>query len=302
MPGFEPRAASPGRTPHTLRVPAALSVSRGQQRQPLRSGVDSVKRPQTLAPKYSAGAGGVTGAHGPMLSLRLRTGAEGRSGGGHRSASSHPIRATQRSRAHQPAAGLPPGGGDLGPSPIPGLSPCFPRLLHRTPGTKYLTPSFFISHGTQGNVLLKLFRATAYLNWEGTSSPVTSTSNWVSCHSARSDSSSPGERGAPRLGSAPRGWPHCRYQSRVPGTTSASSRRATSSGVPMAPPQSHESPRDSQNPGRRSAHSLCARCVCACACGSLSPHVHPCPTLCNPKGCSPPGSSVHGIVQARTLE
>ena len=111
MPGFEPRAASPGRTAHTLRVPAALSVSRGQQRQPLRSGVDSVKRPQTLAPKYSAGAGGVTGAHGPMLSLRLRTGAEGRSGGGHRSASSHPIRATQRSRAHQPAAGLPPGEG-----------------------------------------------------------------------------------------------------------------------------------------------------------------------------------------------
>ena len=25
-------------------------------------------------------------------------------------------------------------------------------------------------------------------------------------------------------------------------------------------------------------------------------------TLCNPMGCSPPGSSVHGIVQARTLE
>ena len=124
VPGFEPRAASPGQTPHTLRVPAALSVSRGQQRQPLRSGVDSVKRPQMLAPKYSAGAGGVTRAHGPMLSLRLRTGAEGRSGRGHRkrerarprSASSHPIRARQQSRAHQPAAGLSPGGGDLGPS------------------------------------------------------------------------------------------------------------------------------------------------------------------------------------------
>ena len=27
-----------------------------------------------------------------------------------------------------------------------------------------------------------------------------------------------------------------------------------------------------------------------------------CPTLCNPKDCSPPGSSVHGISQARTLE
>ena len=27
-----------------------------------------------------------------------------------------------------------------------------------------------------------------------------------------------------------------------------------------------------------------------------------CPTLCNPKGCSPSGSSVHGILQARILE
>ena len=27
-----------------------------------------------------------------------------------------------------------------------------------------------------------------------------------------------------------------------------------------------------------------------------------CPTLCNPMGCSPPGSSVHGVSQARILE
>ena len=27
-----------------------------------------------------------------------------------------------------------------------------------------------------------------------------------------------------------------------------------------------------------------------------------CPTLCDPLGCSPPGSSVHGIFQARVLE
>ena len=27
-----------------------------------------------------------------------------------------------------------------------------------------------------------------------------------------------------------------------------------------------------------------------------------CPTLCNPMECSPPGSSVHGILQARRLE
>ena len=27
-----------------------------------------------------------------------------------------------------------------------------------------------------------------------------------------------------------------------------------------------------------------------------------CPTLCNPMDCRPPGSSVHGILQARILE
>ena len=27
-----------------------------------------------------------------------------------------------------------------------------------------------------------------------------------------------------------------------------------------------------------------------------------CPTLCDPVDCSPPGSSVHGILQARILE
>ena len=27
-----------------------------------------------------------------------------------------------------------------------------------------------------------------------------------------------------------------------------------------------------------------------------------CPTLCNPRDCSPPGSSIHGILQARILE
>ena len=29
---------------------------------------------------------------------------------------------------------------------------------------------------------------------------------------------------------------------------------------------------------------------------------HSCPTLCDPMTCSPPGSSVHGILQARILE
>ena len=30
--------------------------------------------------------------------------------------------------------------------------------------------------------------------------------------------------------------------------------------------------------------------------------LHLCPTLCDPMDCSPPGSSVHGILQARILE
>ena len=36
-------------------------------------------------------------------------------------------------------------------------------------------------------------------------------------------------------------------------------------------------------------------CVCVLV-------THSCPTLCNPMGCSPPGSSVHGILQVRMLE
>ena len=35
---------------------------------------------------------------------------------------------------------------------------------------------------------------------------------------------------------------------------------------------------------------------------SVSEVVHSCPTLSNPMDCSTPGSSVHGIFQARTLE
>ena len=37
----------------------------------------------------------------------------------------------------------------------------------------------------------------------------------------------------------------------------------------------------------------------SCLCAKL---LHSCPTLCNPVDCSLPGSSVHGIVQARILE
>ena len=43
---------------------------------------------------------------------------------------------------------------------------------------------------------------------------------------------------------------------------------------------------------------LCV-CVCVCVCVLVA---QSCPTLCDPIDCSPPGSSVHGILQARILE
>ena len=39
-------------------------------------------------------------------------------------------------------------------------------------------------------------------------------------------------------------------------------------------------------------------CVCVCVCVCTQSHL----TLCNPMDCNPPGSSVHGIFQARMLE
>ena len=43
----------------------------------------------------------------------------------------------------------------------------------------------------------------------------------------------------------------------------------------------------------KTLHNLGPTCVCSVA--------QSCPTLCNPKDCNPPGSSVHGILQARIL-
>ena len=41
-------------------------------------------------------------------------------------------------------------------------------------------------------------------------------------------------------------------------------------------------------------------CVCVCVCLCLVTQL--CPILCDPMDCSPPGSSLHGILQARILE
>ena len=44
-------------------------------------------------------------------------------------------------------------------------------------------------------------------------------------------------------------------------------------------------------------------CVCVCVCVCVKVLVDQlCLSLCNPVDCSPPGSSVHGILQARILE
>ena len=44
-------------------------------------------------------------------------------------------------------------------------------------------------------------------------------------------------------------------------------------------------------------------CVCVCACVCVCVLVtQSCPTLCNTMDCSPPGSSVHRISQAKILE
>ena len=43
-------------------------------------------------------------------------------------------------------------------------------------------------------------------------------------------------------------------------------------------------------------------CVCVCVCVRVRVCAHLCLTLCNFMDCSPSGSSVHGISQARVLE
>ena len=64
---------------------------------------------------------------------------------------------------------------------------------------------------------------------------------------------------------------------------------ATSKGLPDLP-QARQRASGSLRPGTVPLRSTRAS------------NVFPCPTLCSPKGCSLPGSSVHGIFQTRVLE
>ena len=45
-------------------------------------------------------------------------------------------------------------------------------------------------------------------------------------------------------------------------------------------------------------------CVCVCVCARAHMHMHALSgvQLCDPMDCSPPGFSVHGILQARILK
>ena len=48
--------------------------------------------------------------------------------------------------------------------------------------------------------------------------------------------------------------------------------------------------------------SVMFMCVCVCVCVVCVLVTHSCLTLCDPMDRGPPGSSVHGILQARRLE
>ena len=48
-----------------------------------------------------------------------------------------------------------------------------------------------------------------------------------------------------------------------------------------------------------SADAWATGCGSVCVCMLVA---QSCPTLCNPMHCSPPGFSIHGILQARILE
>ena len=43
-------------------------------------------------------------------------------------------------------------------------------------------------------------------------------------------------------------------------------------------------------------------CMCVCVAAVAAKSLQSCPTLSDPMDCSPTGSSIHGILQARVLE
>ena len=58
----------------------------------------------------------------------------------------------------------------------------------------------------------------------------------------------------------------------------------------------------SSYPDSWTRHHFSIVCVCVCVCVCVYSDAQSCPTFCEPMDCTPPGSSVHGILQARMLE
>ena len=73
---------------------------------------------------------------------------------------------------------------------------------------------------------------------------------------------------------------------------------ATPASDPAAtgPPPPHYAPSTEKTERPRAEQWSRSRGVCVCSVPQL------CPTLCDPTDCSPPGSSVHEILQARVME
>ena len=73
---------------------------------------------------------------------------------------------------------------------------------------------------------------------------------------------------------------------------------------PGIEPESLMSPADGLFPTGATweAHNTQGAAVAAAAAAAAAKSLQSCPTLCNPRDSSPPGSPVPGILQARTLE
>ena len=52
----------------------------------------------------------------------------------------------------------------------------------------------------------------------------------------------------------------------------------------------------------KSSETIAAVAAAAAAAAAAAKSLQSCPTLCDPIDGSPPGSAIHGILQARTLE
>ena len=89
------------------------------------------------------------------------------------------------------------------------------------------------------------------------------------------------------------------------------SRQEYWSGLPSPPPGDYPDPRVEPTSLTSTCIGRCilfhlghlgSMCVCMCLCLCACVYAQSCPTLCDPADCSPPGSSIHGIFQARILE